>query len=102
MRGGPQRQYNLDDYHRIEQASTIRHEFFDGEIFAMAGGSVAHNHISANVLAALRGTPPRLAWLGHMSSAGLRQIRSPVITIAIKGSPVILAKPVLLLRCHLR
>lgn len=55
MRGGPQRQYNLDDYHRIEQASTIRHEFFDGEIFAMAGGSVAHNHISANVLAALRG-----------------------------------------------
>ena len=50
----PQRQYSLDDYHRIEETSPIRHEFYRGEIFAMAGGSVVHNHISANVLALLR------------------------------------------------
>lgn len=54
MPGHAQRQYSLGDYHRIEETSPIRHEFYDGEIFAMAGGSVAHNHISANVLAALR------------------------------------------------
>jgi Uma2 family endonuclease len=50
----PQRQYTVDDYHRIEETSPIRHELHNGEIFAMAGGSVAHNHISANVLSLLR------------------------------------------------
>lgn len=50
----PQREYSLDDYHRIEETSLIRHEFYRGEIFAMAGGSVAHNHICANVLSQLR------------------------------------------------
>lgn len=54
MIGQPQRQYTLDDYHRIEETSPVRHEFHGGEIFAMAGGTVAHNHISANVLALLR------------------------------------------------
>jgi Uma2 family endonuclease len=46
--------YSLDDYFAVEEASTIKHEYYDGEIFAMAGSSVNHNHISANVLAALR------------------------------------------------
>lgn len=50
----PQRQYTLDDYHRIEETSPVRHELYNGEIFAMAGGSVAHNHLSANVLSLLR------------------------------------------------
>jgi Uma2 family endonuclease len=44
----------VDDYHHIEETSPVRHEFYDGEIFAMAGGSVAHNHLSANVLSLLR------------------------------------------------
>jgi Uma2 family endonuclease len=61
MAGRPQRAYTIDDYRRIEAASPIRHEFHRGEIFAMAGGSLAHNHISANVLSLLRtglaGTP---------------------------------------------
>lgn len=43
----PNRQYTLDEYHRIEETSPVRHEFYNGEIFAMAGGSVAHNRISA-------------------------------------------------------
>lgn len=54
MYGDPQRQYTLDDYHRIEESSMLHHEFHAGEIFAMAGGSVAHNHVSVNVLAFLR------------------------------------------------
>jgi Uma2 family endonuclease len=50
----PQRHYSLDDYFAVEEASEIRHEFYRGEIFAMAGSSLPHNDISANVLAALR------------------------------------------------
>jgi len=50
----PQRRYSLDDYFAVEVGSSIRHEFLNGEIFAMAGASVAHNDIAANVLSLLR------------------------------------------------
>jgi len=44
-----QRHYTLDDYFGIEQMSDIRHEYFDGEIFAMSGGSISHNVIVRNL-----------------------------------------------------
>jgi len=49
-----QRHYSEDDYFAVEASSGIKHEFYRGEIFAMAGASLAHNHISANVLSVLR------------------------------------------------
>lgn len=61
MQRHPQRHYSIDDYFAVELNSAVRHEYYDGEIFAMAGASVAHNHITANLLGtlrtALRGTP---------------------------------------------
>ena len=45
--------YSFQDYLAIEEVSTVRHEFLDGEIYAMAGGSVLHAALSAAVLAAL-------------------------------------------------
>jgi Uma2 family endonuclease len=54
MQRHPQRHYSIDDYFAVELNSPIKHEYYDGEIFAMAGASVAHNHITANVLGALR------------------------------------------------
>ena len=63
MSSQPQRQYTVDDYFLIEESSPTRHEFYNGEIFAMAGGTVAHNQICSNVLsflsAALDKTPCR-------------------------------------------
>ena len=50
----PQRRYSLDDYFAVEVGSTIKHEYYRGEIFAMAGASLAHNEITANVLTGLR------------------------------------------------
>jgi Uma2 family endonuclease len=50
----PQRHYTLDDYFAIEETSLVKHEFLDGEIFAMAGASLAHNDIAANLLMLLR------------------------------------------------
>lgn len=53
--------YTLEEYLAIEEFSNVRHEFVDGEIRAMAGGSLEHNRICANfialVSAALRGRP---------------------------------------------
>jgi Uma2 family endonuclease len=50
-----QRDYSEDDYFAVEASSGVKHEFYWGEIFAMAGASLAHNHLSANVLTLLRG-----------------------------------------------
>lgn len=56
----PQRHYTLDDYFAVEEMSVVKHEFFEGEIFARPGASFEHNMICTNVLAflhdALRGT----------------------------------------------
>jgi Uma2 family endonuclease len=45
--------YTYRDYLALEQAANVRHEFLDGEIYAMAGGTPSHAAICANVTAAL-------------------------------------------------
>jgi Uma2 family endonuclease len=42
------------DYVRLETDSTVRHEFLDGVVWAMAGGSADHAAIAVNVAAALQ------------------------------------------------
>lgn len=58
-----------DDYLTGEQLPGLRHEYVDGEIFAMAGASKRHGTISGNFFVALRthlrGTPCR-SWLADM------------------------------------
>ena len=53
----------IEEYLQIEQVSVIRHEYVDGQIFAMAGASEEHNQIAGNIYALLRphlrGTPCR-------------------------------------------
>ncbi|MGI4887049.1 MAG: Uma2 family endonuclease [Janthinobacterium lividum] len=48
------RRYTPEEYLALEEKSEVRHEYFDGEIFAMAGASAAHNLIKGNMVAALR------------------------------------------------
>jgi Uma2 family endonuclease len=45
--------YSFREYLQVELASTIKHEFLDGAIYAMAGGTPEHAVIAANVIAAL-------------------------------------------------
>lgn len=49
-----QPRYTAADYLEGEVHSTVRHEFVDGEIYAMAGAGEAHNLIAGNVFARLR------------------------------------------------
>jgi Uma2 family endonuclease len=46
--------YTLDEFFDLEVQSQTKHQFYRGEIFAMAGGSIAHNTISGNLFAELR------------------------------------------------
>jgi len=49
----PRHRYTYGQYAAIERDSGIKHEFFDGEIYAMAGGSEDHSALAVNVLGAL-------------------------------------------------
>ncbi|SMF93435.1 Endonuclease, Uma2 family (restriction endonuclease fold) [Methylomagnum ishizawai] len=52
------------EYLALEAQSRVRHEYVDGQVYAMAGGSQRHNRIALNVasslLSALRGKPYRV------------------------------------------
>ena len=56
--------YSFADYLALEEASNTKHEFLNGEIYAMAGGTPEHAALavatSATLLAQLRGGPCRV------------------------------------------
>lgn len=49
------RTHTFADYLVLEAASDTRHEYLDGEIFDMAGGTVEHGALAANAIVALAG-----------------------------------------------
>jgi Uma2 family endonuclease len=52
---------SIEDYLQMEKESPVKHEYYKGEIFAMAGASARHNVIYSNLFASigikLRGKP---------------------------------------------
>ncbi|HSK72767.1 MAG TPA: Uma2 family endonuclease [Pyrinomonadaceae bacterium] len=42
--------YTPEDYLAFEREAETRHEFFDGEIYAMAGESLSHSRVCANLM----------------------------------------------------
>jgi Uma2 family endonuclease len=52
-----------EDYLAAETTSPIKHEYRDGEVYAMAGGTDAHVTIALNLWALLR---------GHLRNQGCR------------------------------
>ena len=45
--------YSPEEYLHFEDLATERSEYYDGEIFTMAGGTANHNQISSNICAEL-------------------------------------------------
>lgn len=50
----PNRKYTLKEYLDLDKNSEERYEYFDGAVFAMAGGSPSHARISGNVYSTLQ------------------------------------------------
>lgn len=46
--------HTVGEYLRLEASSVERHEFHDGEVLAMSGGTYEHSRICANVIGELR------------------------------------------------
>lgn len=49
------KQMTLDEYLAFDAASPVKHEYVQGEVFAMAGTTMAHNLVSGNLYGLLRG-----------------------------------------------
>jgi Uma2 family endonuclease len=47
---------SVDDYLAGEVTSRVKHEYLGGYVYAMAGGTNAHNRIASNILGALHGS----------------------------------------------
>lgn len=55
MKGeGAKKYYSISDYLEREAQSEEKHEFWDGIVVAMSGGTIPHNLISGNIFYALR------------------------------------------------
>jgi Uma2 family endonuclease len=55
MSAAPKRRFTVEEYLARENAAEFKSEYFDGEIFAMAGASPEHNRIKDNVVGLLHG-----------------------------------------------
>jgi Uma2 family endonuclease len=54
MPAQPKQIMSVAEYLAFERAQQDKHEFYEGEIYLQAGASVAHNLITANLIALLR------------------------------------------------
>jgi Uma2 family endonuclease len=61
------RRYTPEEYFALEAQSEVRHDYVEGEVFTMAGGSKSHNILAQNdalsLRVALRGQGyPKFSW----------------------------------------
>jgi Uma2 family endonuclease len=50
MRQLARQRFSFEDYVELEAMSEVKHEFLDGEVWAMAGGSPEHAAVAANII----------------------------------------------------
>ncbi|MEM1324510.1 MAG: Uma2 family endonuclease [Bacteroidota bacterium] len=48
------RKYSIEEYIQLEQETDTKYEYYDGEVFAMAGGTLNHSEISGNIFSDLK------------------------------------------------
>jgi Uma2 family endonuclease len=98
--------YTYAQYLSLEEESLVRHEYLDGEIYAMAGGSPDHAALAAACIGALRGRMPpgcrtftsdlrvRIAATGLTTYPDVAVICGP--TLRAPEDPLAVTNPVLL------
>ena len=61
----------VEEWRALEQTSEVKHEYVDGYVYAMAGGSAAHSRIAMNIAALLDsafGDGPCIAYNSDMAT----------------------------------
>ena len=76
----------FEQYLKLEEQQEIRHEFVDGFMFAVAGGTKIHNLIASNIHAkariAARAKPNCAAYLENV------KLRTPMLSVAMMISTI--------------
>ncbi len=78
MSAQPQALPTLDEYLALDRDSEMRHEYVEGEIFAMSGASREHNLICSNLVAELH---PRLKQKGCETYSNDMRTRIPEVGV---------------------
>jgi Uma2 family endonuclease len=85
------KRYSVDEYLALERASRdVKHEFFDGEIFAMAGASSPQNLIALNIASELRSALKTRDCLVHPSDM---RVQCPTGLYTYPDVSVVCGKP---------
>jgi len=63
---------SYEDYLALERSSGLRHEWLDGRVYAMAGGTLAHGALAVAVLAELRALALPCGCVAYSSDAKVR------------------------------
>src|SRR5262245_3767985 len=93
MKRDSQRRYSLDEYFAVEETSRIKNEYYDGEIFAMAGASLQYNRIAANFLTLARAA---LVSQGCEAFGSDLRIQTPGGLFTYPDISIVCSEPVLL------
>ena len=100
--------YTYEEYLAYERDSELKHEFEDGEIFAMAGGSPRHSALASRISAALETTRPpactafqsdmriRVLATGRATYPDVSMVRGPIDLDANDRSGTTITNPTLL------
>ena len=83
------KQYTVQEYFELEEVSEVRHEFYKGEVFAMAGTTLNHNDIVDNAKRHIK---------AHFAPKGCRVFSESVKLEVIKGT--YFPYPDLMVTCH--
>ncbi|MDQ3436415.1 MAG: Uma2 family endonuclease [Actinomycetota bacterium] len=68
----PHDSLTVDEYLKLEESATVRHEYVGGEIFAMVGAMKRHNRIIGNISGCLWGAARGAACRVYSESVKLR------------------------------
>jgi Uma2 family endonuclease len=71
-----------EEYLAFEERATERHEFLDGHVWAMSGGTAAHDALSTAVAAELRSALASKDCLAHGPNLRLKSLSSGLYTYA--------------------
>jgi Uma2 family endonuclease len=85
--------YTYHDYLSLEHSANVRHEFLDGEIYAMAGGTREHAAVCANVMSSLSAQLRGRGCQVHSSDLRIRVLETglatyPDVTIVCKHAEI--------------
>jgi Uma2 family endonuclease len=84
----PSRHYMLEDYLSVEEMSTVRHEFLNGDIFAMAGGTPEHAALSAAAVIVLGRRLEGRACRPYSADLRIRVVATYADAAVICGDPI--------------